>query len=464
MFDLIVIGAGPGGYVAAIRASQLGLKVALVEKSDHLGGTCLNVGCIPSKALLSSTEHFKFLTTEAENHGIIAQDIRFDLAKMMGKKTKVVSDIRKGLNYLMTKNTVTVYNGAANFVDSNTLNVNSKSGDTIELQAKNFIIATGSVPIDFPFLKFDSKKVISSTEALSFETVPENLVIVGAGVIGLELGSVYARLGSKVDVIEYMDQCLPNMDKDIRKEMQKSLSKQGINFHFEHKVKGAEYINDKLKITAETSKEEKYFDADYCLIAAGRKPNTNRLNLEQAKVEVDHHGFIKVDDSLRTTSPNIFAIGDVIGQPMLAHKSEEEGVFVAETITGQKPHIDYNLIPSIVYTSPEIASVGSTEEDLIKKGIKYKMGKCPFQILGRAKASGETEGFVKILAHPVTDQVLGAHIVGSRASDLIMEVAALMEFKASSEDIARICHGHPTFSEAIKEAALAATENRAIHM
>ncbi|MDO4881284.1 MAG: dihydrolipoyl dehydrogenase [Capnocytophaga sp.] len=463
-YDVIVIGAGPGGYVAAIRCAQLGKKTAIIEKYATLGGTCLNVGCIPSKALLDSSHLLEDARKHASLHGIeISGDISFDFKKMVERKQSVVEQNTQGINFLMKKNNIDVFHGTASFVSSTKINV--KNSETEEqLSATNFIIATGSKPSALPFIKIDKERVITSTEALSLPEVPKHLIVIGGGVIGLELGQVYLRLGAKVSVVEYAQSILPTMDSAIGKELTKVLKKQGFNFYTDSKVKEVTREGDKVIVKADNSKGEIILEGDYCLVATGRRPYTEGLGLEKVGVKVNERGQIEVNEHLQTNIPSIYAIGDVVRGAMLAHKAEEEGVYVAELLNGEKPHIDYNLIPGAVYTTPEVAAVGKTEEQLKQEGRSYKVGQFPMRALGRARASNETDGFVKVLADANTDEILGVHILGARASDLIAQSVVAMEYRASAEDIARICHAHPTYSEAIKEACLDATDKRALHM
>jgi len=466
MYDVIVIGSGPGGYVSAIRAAQLGLKTAIIEKYATLGGTCLNVGCIPSKALLDSSEHYHNAVHNFAEHGIVVSEVKPDLPQMIKRKNAVVDQTCKGVEFLMKKNKIEVFYGFGSFVDTNTVSIKKDDGSTQEIQGKNIIIATGSKPITPASFNYDKKRIITSTEALQITELPKKMVIVGAGVIGLELGSVYARLGTQVEVVEFQDRILPGIDLDCAKELQKTLKKLGMSFHMGHTVQTAENKGDHavVSIQAKTGGDAIQIEADYCLIAIGRRAYTDGLGLDKVGIAVDERGRIEVGAHLETNHPHIYAIGDVIKGAMLAHKAEEEGVFVAEYIAGQKPHIDHNLIPGIVYTWPEVANVGKTEEDLKAANIPYKVGKFPFKALGRARASMDTDGLVKVLAHKDTDEILGVHMVGPRVADVIMEAVALMEFRASAEDMARICHPHPTYTEAVKEAALAATDNRALHV
>ena len=464
-FDVIVIGSGPGGYVAAIRCAQLGMKTAIIEKYPNLGGTCLNVGCIPSKALLESSEHYNKSTHEFKDHGININKITVDFSQTMKRKEKIISEMHSGLEFLMKKNKIHVVIGLASFIDKNTVNVKS-SNKNITIKAEKIIIATGSKPTVLPFFNFDKKRIITSTEALSLKEVPKKMAIIGAGVIGLELGSVYSRMGTEVSVIDVSENIISTMDLSLGKELKKVLSNQlGVKFFLNHKVSIVKNNGKNVTVTALSSSDEEIkIDADYCLISIGRKPYTENLCLDKAGVEVDSSGRIRVNDMLQTTQSGIFAIGDVVEGAMLAHKAEEEGVFVAEILAGQKPHINHNLIPNVVYTWPEVASVGLSEEKLKAEKIKYKVGVFPFKANGRAKISMDTDGFVKIIADAQSDEILGVHMIGPRCADLISEAVVAMEYRASAEDIARITHAHPTFSEVIKEAALAATDNRALHI
>ena len=464
-YDVIVIGSGPGGYVSAIRAAQLGMKTALIEKYSTMGGTCLNVGCIPSKSLLDSSHHYENALHNFEDHGISVEGkIKLDLDKMMSRKSSVVEQTTKGLEYLMNKNDVTVFHGFGSFKDETTIEINT-DGNTQTIKGNNIIIATGSKPTKLPFADFDGERIISSTEALKLTEVPKHLIVVGGGVIGLELGQVYSRLGAKVTVLEYQDRIIPNMDSSLSKELTKVFKKSGVKVNTSHKVSSIERKGDSVFIVAENNKgESETFEGDYCLISIGRSAYTKGLNLEAIGVSTDKYGRVEVDNNLKTSVDNIFAIGDVVKGAMLAHKAEEEGVYVAEYIKGQKPHINYNLIPGVVYTWPEVASVGQTEDDLKNSNKNYKVGQFPMRALGRSRASSDLDGFVKILADAESDEILGIHMIGARCADLISEAVVAMEYRASAEDIARISHAHPTFSEAIKEAALAATENRAIHI
>ena len=463
-FDVAIIGSGPGGYVAAIRCAQLGMKTALIEKYSTLGGTCLNVGCIPSKTLLDSSHHYEDAVKHFDTHGIeVAGEIKINFEKMIGRKRAVVEQTTKGIDFLMDKNNITVFQGLGSFVDATHIQIDGHKKETIE--ATNSIIATGSKPGSLPFITVDKERVITSTEALELKEIPKHLVVIGGGVIGLELGQVYRRLGAAVSVIEYADRITPAMDSACSRELTKVLKKQGVKFYLSHGVNKVERSGDTVNITATNKKGgEVSFEGDYCLVSVGRKPYTTGLNAAAAGVQLNERGQVEVNDHLQTTATNSYAIGDVVRGTMLAHKAEEEGVLVAEFLAGQKPHIDYNLIPNVIYTWPEVASVGKTEEQLKEAGVEYKTGQFPMRALGRARASMDTDGFVKILADAATDEVLGVHMVGARVADLIAEAVTAMEFRASAEDIARMSHSHPTYAEAVKEAALAATGNRPLHI
>ena len=464
-FDVVIIGSGPGGYVSAIRCAQLGMKTAIIEKYSTLGGTCLNVGCIPSKALLASSHHYEELQHFAD-HGIeVSGEVKVNLKKMIARKQAVVDQTSGGVKFLMDKNNITVFEGVGSFENATTINVTKNDGSIEKIEAKNTIIATGSKPSSLPFITIDKERIITSTEALKLTEVPKHLVIIGGGVIGLELGQVYLRLGAQVSVVEFMDRIIPGMDGALSKELTKVLKKQGVKFYTSHKVQSVERAGNNVTVKAENAKGEIItLEGDYALVSVGRRPYTDGLNADKAGVKITERGQVEVNDHLQTTAANIYAIGDVVRGAMLAHKAEEEGVMVAEYLAGQKPHIDYNLIPGVVYTWPEVAAVGKTEEQLKEAGIAYKAGSFPFKALGRARASADTDGFVKILADAKTDEVLGIHMIGARAADLIAEAVTAMEFRASAEDISRMSHAHPTFAEAIKEAALAATGNRALHV
>ncbi len=456
-YDLIVIGGGPGGYVAAIRAAQLGMKVACVDKRSTLGGTCLNVGCIPSKALLQSSHHYETASKELAVHGVQAESVKFDLATMMARKNKVVLDLTQGIEYLFKKNKVAHITGLGVIVAPNQVKVSSQNdGEEHTLTAKNILIATGSSVTPLPGVDIDEESILSSTGALNLEKVPRSMVVVGGGVIGLELGSVWRRLGAEVTVVEFLDTLLPGMDKDIRKQMQRSIEKQGMTLKLSTKVVSATRSGNTVQLTVESLKDGKSetLEADTVLVAIGRQPYTQGLGLEVMGVNLDDRGFIQVDTGYQTNVAGIYAIGDVIGGAMLAHKAEEEGIAVVENLAGQSGHVNYKAIPGIVYTKPEAASVGRTEDSLKEEGVAYNVGKFPFNANSRARCNGSSEGFVKVLADAKSDQVLGVHIIGPNAGDLIAEAVLAMEFGASSEDIARTCHAHPGLGEAVKEAAL----------
>ena len=462
-FDVIVIGSGPGGYVAAIRCAQLGLSTAIVEKYNTLGGTCLNVGCIPSKALLDSSEHFKTALHDFDKHGIDINTPKVNLPKMMARKQEVISQTCDGVQYLMDKNKIKVFHGMGSFKDKNIVNIDGEKKESI--YGEKIIIATGSKPNFFPGMVPDKNRIITSTEALSLKEVPKHLIIIGGGVIGLELGSVYGRLGSEVTVVEFQDGLLPTMDKTLGKELMKILKKEGFKFLFNHAVQKVNAVEGGVQLDVKNKKEEIIsLEGDYCLVAVGRKAYTDQLGLENIGIETDKAGRIVTDNNLMTSKNNVYAIGDVVKGAMLAHKAEEEGVFVAEHIANQKPHIDYNLVPGVVYTWPEVASVGKTEQELKESNVDFKIGQFPIRALGRARASMDIQGLIKIISDSNNDEVLGVHMIAPRAADLIMEAVVAMEYRASAEDIARICHPHPTYSEAVKEAALSATENRPLHI
>lgn len=464
-FDIAIIGSGPGGYVSALRCAQLGFKTVLIEKYSTLGGTCLNVGCIPSKALLDSSEHFHNAKHNFATHGISIENLKADISQMIKRKEEVISQTCSGIKYLMDKNKITVIHGKGSFVSNTKINVSKEDGSNEVIEAKNIIIATGSKPNYFPGMEPDKKRIITSTEALKMNEIPKKMLVIGGGVIGLELGSVYGRLGTEIEVVEFADSILPTMDKSLGKEFTKVLKKEGFKFHLEHKVQSVVNNGENVTLKALNKKgEEISIDADYCLVAVGRKPFTEGLDLEKAGLSVNNRGQIEVNNHLQTSVPNIYAIGDVVRGAMLAHKAEEEGVYVAELLAGQKPHINYNLIPGVVYTWPEVAAVGKTEEELKALNVEYKVGNFPIKALGRARASMDTAGFIKILADKETDEVLGVHMIAPRAADLIMEAVVAMEYRASAEDISRICHPHPTYSEGVKEAALDATESRPLHI
>ncbi len=462
-FDLIVIGGGPGGYVCAIRAAQLGLKTACVESRGTLGGTCLNVGCIPSKSLLNLSENYNKAVKDFKNQGIEIGDIKLNIDKMMSNKEKSVQILTKGVEFLFKKNKVHYIKGKGSINSTTEVTVEDKNKKT-NFKTKNIVIATGSSYSSLPNLKIDEKNIVSSTGALSFSKVPKTMVVIGGGYIGLEMGSVWSRLGTKVSVVEYLDHITPGMDKEISKEFQKILSKQGIEFKLSTKVSGVIKDGDELKVEIIDNKSQKkdFIKTEKVLVAVGRKPFTSGLNLKKIGLKQDKFGRIETNEKLQTNIKNIYAIGDVIKGPMLAHKAEEEGIAVAEILAGQAGHVNYDVIPGVIYTSPEVAMVGKTEENLKQENISYKVGKFPFLANSRAKVNNETEGFVKILANSKTDKVLGVHIIGPHCGDMIAEMALAMEFGASAEDIARTCHAHPTHTEAIKEAALA-VDKRPIH-
>jgi dihydrolipoamide dehydrogenase len=464
-FDLVVIGSGPGGYIAAIRASQLKMKVAIIEKYKTLGGTCGNVGCIPSKTWLDSSERYFETVHSHDVHGIEVKEVKLNIKKMSDRVAKVVAELAQGVAFLMKKNKVTVFEGIASFKDQNTLVIKSESGVN-EISGKKIIIATGSKPSNLPNIKIDKERIITSTEALKLQVVPKHLIVIGGGVIGLELGSVFKRLGAKVSVVEFADSVIATMDQDLGKELQKVLKKDGVDFYLGHGVTEVIRNGNEVTVKAKAKSSDSIVElkGDYVLVAVGRRPYTEGLGLENIGLKVDERGRIPVNDHLQTSHPHIYAIGDVIKGAMLAHKAEEEGVFVAEYIAGQKPHINYNLIPGVVYTWPEVAGVGQTEQDLKSQGVAYKIGKFPFIASGRAKASNESAGFIKVLADKITDEILGVHMIGPRCADLIAEAVLAMEYRASAEDIGRTSHAHPTYAEGFKEACLAASENRALNI
>lgn len=463
-YDVAIIGSGPGGYVAAIRCAQLGMKTAIIEKYATLGGTCLNVGCIPSKALLDSSHHYEDAVKHFEEHGIdIPGDIKVNLKQMIDRKQAVVDQTTGGIDFLMKKNKIDVYQGLGSFKDATHITI--KGDKTEDIEAKNIIIATGSKPSSLPFITLDKERIVTSTEALKLKEIPKHLIVIGGGAIGLELGQVYRRLGAEVTVIEYMDRIIPTMDSGLSRELNKVLKKAKFSVNVSHQVKSVERKGDEVIVKADNKKgEEIEFKGDYCLVSVGRRPYTDGLNAEAAGVKLTDRGQVEVNEHLQTNVKNIYAIGDVVKGAMLAHKAEEEGVFVAETLAGQKPHINYNLIPGVVYTWPEVAAVGKTEEELKEAGIAYKTGQFPMRALGRSRASMDLDGFVKVLADKETDEILGVHMIGARAADMIAEAVVGMEFRASAEDISRISHAHPTYTEAFKEAALAATDDRALHI
>ncbi|MCE2496875.1 MAG: dihydrolipoyl dehydrogenase [Flavobacteriales bacterium] len=463
-YDVTVIGSGPGGYVAAIRCAQLGMKTAIIEKYNSLGGTCSNVGCIPSKALLDSSEHYHDAAEKFATHGIELKDLKVNMPQMIERKREVVKSNADGIAFLMKKNNIDVHTGVGSFVDKGTLKVTDGNGKETEIKTGKVIIATGSKPSSLPGIEIDKDRIISSTEALELLEVPKKMVVIGAGVIGLELGSVYQRLGCEVTFVEYADSAIPMMDSAMSKDLTRAMKKMGVKFNFSHNLKSAENTGDRVKVVAENKKgEEVTFEGDYCLMAVGRKPYTAGLNSEAIGLEMDDRGRIVIDDQFKTNVDGVYAIGDVVRGIMLAHKAEEEGVAVAELLAGEKPHINYNLIPNVVYTWPEVASVGKTEEELKEAGVKYNTGTFMFKASGRARASMDTDGSVKLLADANTDEILGMHICGPRAADMIAEGVVAMEYRASAEDIARVSHAHPTYTEAIREAALEATGNRALH-
>lgn len=463
-YDVVVIGSGPGGYVAAIRAAQLGLKTAIIEKYATLGGTCLNVGCIPSKALLDSSEHYHNAAHTFKTHGIELSNLKPNLIQMINRKNEVVKQNTDGINYLMKKNKIDTFQGLASFINKNTIQIDGTKKITIE--ADKVIIATGSKPSTLPFIAVDKKRILTSTEALNLKEIPKQLVLIGGGVIGLELGSVYARLGTKVTVVEFAEGIIPTMDKSLGKELQKSLKKIGFEFLLSHQVKKVSSTAKEVIVEAsDTSGKTISIKGDYCIVAVGRTAYTEGLGLEKIGISLEERGLkIPVNQHLETKVAGVFAIGDVVKGAMLAHKAEEEGVYVAEYIAGQKPHINYNLIPGVVYTWPEVAAVGQTEEELKTAGVNYRMGSFPFLASGRARASMDTDGFVKVLVDAKSDEILGVHMIGPRVADMIAEAVVAMEFRASAEDIARMSHAHPTYTEVFKEACLAATANRAIHI
>ena len=461
-FQAVVIGGGPGGYVCAIRLAQLGVKTACIESRGSLGGTCLNIGCIPSKSLLNLSEEFK-KTKNLSSKGIEIGEVKLNLSKMMKNKDKAVTTLTKGVEFLLKKNKVTYFKGTGSFKSKNQISINDKDNKEVIVEAEKIIIATGSVPVSLPGVDIDEKIIVSSTGALKLEQVPKKMVVVGGGYIGLEMGSVWSRLGAEVHVVEFLDHITPGMDKEISAEFMKILKKQGIKFHLQHKVEKIKKSETGAIISTLDKEGNKInFDCDVVLISVGRKPNTQGLNLEKIGIQLDDKKRVKTNKNFQTNLANIFAIGDVIDGPMLAHKAEDEGVAVAENIVGQSGHVNYDTIPGVIYTTPEVASIGKTEEQLIKENINYKIGKFSFMANSRAKAIDDSDVFVKILADKKTDKVLGAHLIGPHAGELIAEIGIAMEFGASSEDIARTCHAHPTFSEAVKEAALS-VDKRAIH-
>ncbi len=465
-FDVTIIGSGPGGYVAAIRCAQLGMKTALIEKYPTLGGTCLNVGCIPSKAMLDSSEHYFNAVHTFEEHGIEIKAPKVNIKQMVERKRGVVKMTCDGINFLMKKNKITVFQGHGSYLEKNKIQIAKADGSKEVIETSKSIIATGSKPASLPGIEIDKKRIITSTEALELTEIPKHLIIIGGGVIGLELGSVYGRLGSKVSVIEFMDRIIPGMDGALSKELQRVLKKNlGFEFYLKHKVTGVKSNGKETTVSVLNAKDEKIeFKGDYCLMSVGRKPYTDNLGLDKIGVKLDNRGRVETDEHLRTNVEGVYAIGDVVKGAMLAHKAEEEGVYVAELMAGQKPHINYNLIPGVVYTWPEVAAVGYTEEQLKEQGKKYKVGNFPFKASGRARASMDTDGFVKVLADEITDEILGVHMIGPRTADMIAEAVVAMEYRASAEDISRMSHAHPTFTESMKEACLDATAKRALHI
>ncbi|MFK5959238.1 MAG: dihydrolipoyl dehydrogenase [Lutibacter sp.] len=462
-YDVAIIGSGPGGYVAAIRCAQLGLKTAIIEKYNTLGGTCLNVGCIPSKALLDSSHHYHDASKHFITHGIDITGLEVNFKQMIARKNEVVAQTSGGINYLMDKNNIELFEGVGSFTDATHITITKADGTSSEIETRKTIIATGSKPATLPFIDLDKKRVITSTEALNLTEIPKHLIVIGGGVIGLELGSVYKRLGANVSVIEFMPTITPGMDTMLSKELQKTLKKQGIKFYTSHKVTSVKNNGTEVTVTAEDKKGNLVeFKGDYTLISVGRKPYTEGLGLETVGIKVTKRGQIETNEQLQTNVSNIYAIGDVVKGAMLAHKAEEEGTMVAELIAGQKPHINYNLIPGVIYTWPEVATVGKTEAQLKDAGVNYKSGTFAMRALGRARASMDLDGQIKVLADAKTDEILGVHMIGARAADMIAEAVIAMEFRASSEDIARSSHAHPTFTEAFKEACLAVND-RAIH-
>ena len=463
-YDVVIIGSGPGGYVCAIRCAQLGMKTAIIEKHKTLGGTCLNVGCIPSKAWLDSSERYHQLVHNFKDHGILADNVKIDFPKMSERVQKVVSDTCAGIQFLMKKNKIDVFQGHGSFVDPHTIEIKGAQNETIK--GKKIVIATGSKPSSLRGIEIDKKRVITSTEALVMKEIPKHLIVIGGGVIGVELGSVFSRLGSQVSVVEYADSIIATMDADMGKNLQRVLTKEGMKFYTGHGVTKVETDGKGVVVTATQNKDQKEvkIEGDYCLICVGRRPYTDNLGFDKAGITLDERGRVPTDDHLQTNVPHIFAIGDVTKGAMLAHKAEEEGVFVAEFMAGQKPHINYLLVPGVVYTWPEVASVGHTEAELKKSGVAYKVGSFPFKASGRARASNESDGLIKVLADKNSDEILGVHMIGPRCADMIAEAVLAMEYRASAEDVARTCHAHPTYTESFKEACLAATENRALHI
>ena len=463
-FNIVVIGGGPGGYVAAIRGAQLGFKVALIEKRNELGGTCLNVGCIPSKALLDSTEHYYQLKHKSAVHGIKATNVAPDLKRMMDRKNEVVQTSVSGIDFLIKKNKITRFKGIGSFVDPHLIRVVHHE-NVSEVSADNIVIATGSEPAALPFAPFDGERILSSTEALELKKIPRHLIVIGGGFIGLEIGSVYGRLGSRVTVIEFLDSIIPTLDRELGKTLERSLKKLNIDFYLQTRVTGIEVMKRKVDVIAEDKSSKLLnFSGDYVLVAIGRRPYTKDLNLDHIGINLDNKGRVEINSDFQTSCERVYAIGDVTTGPMLAHKAEEEGVAVVEIIAGEKPVVNHRTIPGVVYTWPEVASVGKSEEQLKQESIDYKKGTFPFKASGRARAADESEGFIKVLADAKSDEILGVHMIGPRCSDMIAEAVVAMEYRASAEDIGRIVHAHPTFTESFKEAALMAAANRAIHL
>lgn len=464
-YDVIVIGSGPGGYVCAIRCAQLGLKTAVIEKYDSIGGTCLNVGCIPSKAFLDSSEHFHNIKTNFHSHGIEIGEVKMNLNQFQERKRKVIQNSSKGIEYLFKKNHITLYHGLASFIDSQSISIEDPKGKTKTLQGQSIVLATGSKPMQLKGLSLDKKHILSSTEALEMKQVPKKVLLVGGGIIAMEMGSVYASLGAEVEVLEYLDRIIANMDPSLSKALQKSLSQKGFTFHLSHQVLSGVVKQKQVHLKAKDSNgKEVSFSGELCLVVIGRRAYTEGLALERIGISVDSAGRVPVSEDLESVVKGVYAIGDLVRGPMLAHKASEEGVFVAEKLAGQKPKLHYSWIPSVVYTWPEAAGVGLTEPELKDQSIPYKSGSFPFQALGRARASMNTEGLVKVLCHAQTDEILGMHILGARAADLIGVGVMALAYRSSAEDLARLPFAHPTFSEAIKEACLSATENRTIHI
>jgi dihydrolipoamide dehydrogenase len=462
-FDVVIIGSGPGGYVAAIRAGQLGLKTGIIEKDKELGGTCLNIGCIPSKALLTSSDHFVFVKKEAEKHGIKVGDVGLDLGKMQQRKDKVVKTLTGGVRALMKTNKVTTFEGLGRISAPGKVSIKSSNGETQEIETKNIVIATGSVPAELPFAKFDGDKIVSSTEALCFTEAPKRFLVIGAGAIGLELGSVWNRLGSEVTMLEFLPRIAIGFDLELSNLLQRSLTAQGVAFHLETKVSDVKIDNGRVVATATKGDQEMKFEADKVLVSVGRKPFSEGLGAEKVGVAFDEKKRIKIDKNFRTNVEGIYAIGDVVAGPMLAHKAEDEGIACVEVIAGKAGHVNYDVIPGIIYTNPELAGVGLTEDQAKEKGLDVRIGKFPFRANGRALANEDVDGMAKFVADAKTDRILGAHILQHTASELIAEAASVMEFGGSSEDLARTCHSHPTLSEAVKEAAMN-VEKRALHI